>query len=269
MFLFLFSFFIFAFGACIGSFLNVCIWRIPRGKSLFYPPSSCPNCSHKIKFYENIPIFSWIFLKGKCSSCGKKISIRYPLVEFLCAFFYLMIWIKVFFLSEHLLRLLPLFAITALAISTFFIDMEHYIIPDLTTYPVIFIGLGLSIIFPESYGFKNVSNSFIFSFSGFIIALIFMAAFSIIGKDALGWGDVKYLAAVGACLGFPGAFFCVLFASLIASLFGIFLIFWRKKQITSVIPFGPFLSIGTILWIFLDKKLIMWYLNFLNYLRNF
>lgn len=270
---FIFSFFIFAFGACIGSFLNVCIWRIPRGESLFFPPSTCPKCGHKIRFYENIPVLSWIFLRGKCSSCSKEISVRYPSVELLCATLYLFIWLKIYFSYQEPLRLLPIFAVAALAITTFFIDIEHYIIPDLTTYPVIFFALSLSLFFPEAYGFKKNPDAFIFSFTGFVISVSFMAFFSLLGKkifkkDALGWGDVKYLGAIGACFGLPGAFFSILFASLTGSLFGIFLILFKRKKMTAIIPFGPFLSISSIFWIFLDKKIIEMYFNFSNFLKT-
>ncbi len=269
----LFSAFVFAFGACIGSFLNVCIWRLPRGGSLVSPPSSCPSCGHLIRCFENIPIFSWIFLRGRCSACGGRISVRYAVVEALCGSLYLAIWLQLNFNGGHPAAALRLFAISALAITTFFIDIRHFIIPDATTCPVMVAGLLLAALLPEGFGFRKALPAIVFSGFGMLSSLLFMSIVSIAGrsvfkKDALGWGDVKYVGAVGACLGFPGAFFTLLCGSLCGSLYGLFLVSVRKKNLAAAIPFGPFLAVATVIWIFLAEEILRLYVTLSTFLRG-
>ncbi len=168
---------------------------------------------------------------------------------------------------------LNFFVISALAISTFFIDIKYFIIPDLTTYPVMIFGLFFALLFPSAFGCKSSSLALILSSVGLFGSLFFMSATSILGRyilkrDALGWGDVKYMGAVGACFGPVGAFFTLLLGSVIGSIYGLLLVVSKGKKLKTAIPFGPFLAVATILWIFFGEKIIMVYLNFSNTIKG-
>jgi leader peptidase (prepilin peptidase)/N-methyltransferase len=187
-------------------------------------------------------------------------------VEFLTGFLYLMIWLKVLETGQSPLALIRYFVLTALAVSTFFIDIRHFIIPDATTYPAMLAGIIVSLFFPESFGFENTRQSFVFSFAGALASLIFMSLAVIGGRaifkrDALGWGDVKYMGAVGACLGIPGAFFTLMLGSMSGSVYGLCLMGISRKGLKTVIPFGPFLALSSMVWIFYGEKLLAMYLK--------
>ncbi|OGV31306.1 MAG: hypothetical protein A2020_01575 [Lentisphaerae bacterium GWF2_45_14] len=268
------AFVVFVLGACIGSFLNVCIWRIPRDESIFSPPSRCPACGHWIRCYENIPLLSWIFLRGKCSQCGVRISFRYFFVELLTGVLFLLVWLKIIFEQQPLVLAVIYFAVTMLVVTTIFIDIEHRIIPDETTYPVMLTGLVIPLIFPEVWGRHSRLDAFLFSFAGFFVALIFSLAFSLIGKrifrrEALGLGDVKFLAAIGACFGLPGFIFILFIGSLLGSVGGIIKSLIRKKKLRRLtIPFGPYLAFAAYLWMLYGQSLAKWYLEFIHHAAN-
>lgn len=264
------AFVAFVFGTCIGSFLNVCIWRIPREESIFSPPSRCPKCGHWIKWYENIPLLSWTFLRGKCSQCGNRISFRYFFVELLTGVMFLLVWLRIIFEQKPLALAIIYFAVTMLIITTVFIDIEHRIIPDETTYPVMLVGLAVPLIFPEVWGRDTRLEAFIVSFAGFAVALLLMLAFSLVGRkifkrEALGLGDVKYLAAIGACFGLIGFIFILFLGALLGSVGGIAKSLIRKRRFRRVtIPFGPYLALATYLWMLYGPVIVKWYLTFLN-----
>lgn len=276
----------FVVGACVGSFLNVCAWRIPRGESLISPPSHCPKCGHLIRFYENIPILGWFFLGGKCSSCRQPISSRYWIVELVTAVLFETLWLKVALTGIPVTAMIPYLTITTLAISTSIIDFEHRIIPNKTTYPVILIGVAFSIISPSYWEMGRTGGTWGLLappyqwWGGGLAALLGMGAaggglalVAIIGRavfrrEALGWGDVKYLAAVGACLGVPGAFFTMLFGSLIGTAAGTALIAAGRGKLKSAIAFGPCLATGTYLWIICGDNILRWYIQLLRNLSN-
>ena len=261
---------VFIFGTCIGSFLNVCIWRIPRDESIFSPPSRCPKCGHWIRWYENIPLLSWTFLRGKCSQCGNRISFRYFFVELLTGVLFLLVWLKIVFEQKPLALAVIYFAVTMLIVTTVFIDIEHRIIPDETTYPVMLAGLVVPLIFPEVWGRCGRFDAFLVSFAGFAAALVFMLGFSLAGRrifrrEALGLGDVKYMAAVGACFGVIGFIFILFMGSLLGSLGGIVKSVVRKRKLRRLtIPFGPYLALATYLWMLYGHNFAKWYLELLN-----
>jgi leader peptidase (prepilin peptidase)/N-methyltransferase len=254
----------FIFGACLGSFLNVCIWRIPRGESVVSPPSRCPNCGHQITWYENIPLFSWIFLLGRCSGCKKPISARYFVVELITGFLFSLLFLKVLASGEPLERLAPYYLMTALALTTAFIDCELRIIPDKTTYPAIAASLLMAPLLPEAWGTHSRLWAFAIALSGLLLAGGLMALASILGRlafkrDALGWGDVKYIAAVGACLGFVPALFALFAGSVLGSLFGLSRHLFNSKRRRRPIAFGPFLAGGVLLWMLFGAWLLALY----------
>ena len=254
----------FILGTCVGSFLNVVIYRVPADISLIAPGSHCPKCKKEIPWYQNIPLISWLVLRGKCANCACKIPIRYFLVELLTGVLFLLIFSKVVFYYEPLQLLVVYFGLTMLVITTIFIDFEHQIIPDKTTYPAMILGLVAAAAFPMTWHTNSHwaalgQSGICFVASGGILALFAIVGSKIFGRDALGWGDVKYIAAIGACLGGRAAYFTLLFGALTGALVGIALMIYKKKDFKGSISFGPFLASGTYLWMLFDKEIIEFY----------
>jgi leader peptidase (prepilin peptidase)/N-methyltransferase len=240
---------VFVFGAVVGSFLNVCIYRIPRGESLILPGSRCPNCKERIAFYDNIPILSYLFLKGRCRNCGFKISLRYPIVELLNGLFYTSLYSSLGLGATFLAYSVFL---SSLIVVTF-IDLDHQIVPDRITIPGIILGILLaSTLLPV--GLKN-------SLSGALLGggLFYLTA--ILSRGGMGGGDIKLIAMIGAFLGWKEVLLTIFLGALSGSLVGVFLMVFRGKGRKHKIPFGPFLSLGATLSLFWGKDLIKWYLN--------
>ncbi len=248
------AFFVILFGLIIGSFLNVVIYRFPREESLAFPASHCPQCDHQIKPWENIPLVSYLFLRGKCSACKTSIALRYPLVEALTALVFFLTYLK-FGLSLDLL-VFALFG--ALLIAIALIDIDHLIIPD----SMIIIGLipgfylWLSrpeqLLTPQFYGFVGLGFSF--------WAIRFMGEF-FFKKEAMGLGDVKFAAMAGWVLGWDVGIVSMFLAFLTAALLFTIMIpmglIDRKQQV----PFGPFICLGIWLGLMWGWEIIDWYLT--------
>ena len=243
--IFLFVLF-FLIGAVIGSFLNVCIYRIPAKISVAWPPSHCPKCNKEIKWYDNIPILSFLILGAKCRYCKEEISFQYPLVEFLSAvlttcFFY------VFGLTPWLFCVL--FCLYVLIVASF-IDIKTYTIPDFLSVGLIFFGLMVCFLNPAFSGsfLEIFRTSLIGASVGFFgswgLALICSA---VIKKDSLGGGDIKLMGAIGALCGVLGLINVLMIASLLGLLYFAFLAYLKKSPKNGAIPFGPFLSIGLLI----------------------
>jgi len=264
---------VFLLGACVGSFLNVCIWRMPRDESIFFPRSHCPKCGHVLSWYENIPLLSWVCLRGKCRKCRAEISFRYFVVELLTAIMFFIVWRKVTVTGEPLAEAPLYFFVTMYVLSTFFIDMEHRIIPNETTYTAMVIGLVYAFAFPEVWGNINRTWALLLSLVSMLVAGGSFALLAYIGKkvfrkDALGWGDVKFLAGIGACLGLKACFFTVFFGSLTGSVAGLVAMLMARKRSGVVIPFGPFMACGVYLWILFEPQIIMLYLYIMQRLHG-
>ncbi len=228
-------------GFAIGSFLNVCIYRIPRNMSLIHPPSHCPYCGKRIRFYDNIPLISYILLRGKCRYCKHPIPVRYLVVELLTGILFLLAYLR-FGLTFELLRML-IFITVSECIA--FIDAEKMIVPDKVTFPAIITGLIMS-AYPDNF---SILSSIIGAVSGGVIMLFFRIVGKLVfGREALGDGDVVIMVMIGAFTGPPGVFVTILFGSLIGSIVGIFLVLRKKSDI---LPFGPFLVIGSFIYIYL------------------
>ncbi len=263
----LFAVFTFMLGCCIGSFLNVCIWRIPRGESVVTAPSHCPNCGHNIRWYENIPLVSWLALRGKCSGCKQPITIRYFMVELLTGVLFLLVFAKILYLGWPLTFLPLYFGLIMLAVCTVFIDIKHRIIPDRITYPTMILGILSAMAFPETW--RQSSHLLAAAFSIFTLlgslGVMYLVSFfgeKIFKQDAFGLGDVKYIGAIGACLGPLATFFILLIASILGTLFGVCgALVLRKPLSKMAIPFGPFLAFATYIWIVADYIIIRWYLS--------
>lgn len=253
----IFSIFSFITGLCLGSFINVLIYRLPRGESIFYPPSRCPHCGKTLKWYHNIPIFSYIFLKGKCFYCRKRISLLYPAVELISGILTFLAFLYSGFSFYTVKNFLLLWILLAIAV----IDAKHYIIPDELSYILLFLGL----LFSSLEGVEGLKNSFFSAISGagsfFLLRLIFSY---ILKKEALGLGDVKLMAGVGAFTGIKGIIFTAFSGSFIGLLISLPYLLIKGENISKPIPFGPFLCAGCALYIFLGKDLIELYLNALK-----
>jgi leader peptidase (prepilin peptidase) / N-methyltransferase len=242
------------FGLAWGSFLNVVIYRVPRGLSLVRPPSSCPRCKTKIKARDNIPIISFILLGGKCRHCGARIPTNYPLVEFLTPLSFLLLN-GYFGLSPYFFASC-VFASALIALG--FIDFDLQILPDQITLPVLVLALAYSFFRQD----LNLRQALIGAVTGSGFLLVIYAAYYLLRKkEGLGLGDVTMMLAVGAYLGWMKAILTLILASFAGALVGIFLLFFRKKDLQYSLPFGSFLApaaFASLLW---GDKIIGAYLS--------
>jgi len=255
-------FLVFLFGICLGSFFNVCIYRIPIGKSIAYPPSACPKCDKQLSSMDLIPVIGFLINRGKCRFCKEKISFRYPLVEILAGALFVLT-----FLNEGFsVRALFFLVFVSLLIIITFIDIDHRIIPD-----------GLSIIggvLAVAYLILPVLSSSINdimlldSLFGALIGSGSLILIDLIGrvflkKEAMGMGDVKMMAWVGVFLGVKGVIAALLGAIWIGAIIGVIILVANKKRgiDDSYMPFGPFLAIGSIFSLFYGKNIMDWYLS--------
>ena len=242
------------FGLCLGSFANVCIYRIPHNKSIVHPPSSCPDCGHKIRFYDNIPVISYLFLMGRCRQCKAFISWRYPLVEILMALLSLALFIRFGFQLQTISWIL--FAGTLLILS--FIDLDHKILPDVLTLPGIAVGWLVSFL----PGGISWTDSLIGLVAGggslYLVATVYAR---ITGREGLGGGDIKLLAMIGAWMGWQSLPLIVLMSSLSGAIIGSVFILVGGKGARTQIPFGPFLSLGALSYLFFGHQITLWYFD--------
>ncbi len=266
-------------GACIGSFLNVCIYRIPRELSVVAPRSFCPICEKPIPWYLNMPLLSYILLRGRCHYCRQPFTARYLLVEALTALLFLLIWLQYpLFGIQVPLGLIPLSSpwlvpvywvfIAGLILGTF-VDFEHLIIPDRVTLGGIIAGWILSALLPVMHGAEGAWAGFQASVLGSGTGWFMLWGVAIIGrwifkKEAMGFGDVKLLGAIGAFLGWQAVIFSIVISSFAGSIVGISLIALRKRGLQSRIPYGPYLALAALIWIYWGPRIIDWYLNLLR-----
>lgn len=248
----------FMFGACIGSFLNVCIYRIPKGKSIIFPGSSCPNCKKSIPFYLNIPILSYLILRGKCSNCHTGIGIRYPAVELITALFALATVSRFNITLETLFW----FAFIAILIIITFIDIDLQIIPDILSIPGIFIFAFSAAVVPGMTLWDTLLGILAGGGSLYLVAITY---YLIRKEEGMGGGDIKLLAMIGAATGWKGVVFTIFTASLTGSIAGgVIMLITRSVNARLRIPFGPYLSVGAVIYIFWGNLLIHWYFNLLS-----
>jgi leader peptidase (prepilin peptidase)/N-methyltransferase len=245
---FFFEIFSFVVGAAVGSFLNVIILRLPEEKSIVFPASHCPECRHPIRLYDNIPLISYLFLKGRCRDCGGSISLRYPLVEGLTAILSLLIYWK----FGPSMQYLCVFVFTCSLIVITFIDLDHQIIPDVISLP------GIPIFFLAAVFVMNLR--FFDAFLGFLIGggVLYGVAFVyelITKREGMGGGDIKLLAMIGAFLGWQSLLFVLLISSFAGAAVGIALMIIKGQDMKYAVPFGPFLSLGAIAYLFFGAYL--------------
>ena len=250
-----FSIVSFVFGAVVGSFLNVCICRMPKDESVATPPSHCPICRYQIRWYDNVPMLSYLLLRGKCRGCGTHISLQYPIVELLNGLLTLALFLR----FGTSVTFLALFLFCSALVVITFIDLEHQIIPDEISLPGIVIGFIFSFFLP----WQNWLNSLLgILLGGGSLLLVAYGYQWLTGKEGMGGGDIKLLAMMGAFLGWKSVLFIVFASSLIGSVVGVTMMLVQKKDSKLAIPFGPYLAFGAVLYIFYGRQLIHWYLNF-------
>lgn len=242
----------FVFGTIIGSFLNVCIVRMPQQSSIVFPGSHCPNCNYQISFYDNIPLLSYIMLAGRCRSCKTPISMRYFVVELLMG---LLVAALFFYFGFSLVFILCVVFTAALVVITF-IDLQHQIIPDRISLPGIPLGFLCSFFLPW--------NSWLDSLLGILVGGGVLYAFALgyyllTKKEGMGGGDIKMLAMIGAFLGWKGALATLILAAVAGSLIGVLLIVLKGKNFKYAVPFGPFLAAGAFCALLYGERLINWY----------
>ncbi|OPZ92966.1 MAG: Type 4 prepilin-like proteins leader peptide-processing enzyme [Firmicutes bacterium ADurb.Bin419] len=254
-------------GVVIGSFLNVCIYRIPKVESIAYPPSHCGSCGKRLKAVDLVPIFSWLFLKGKCRYCRSKISPRYAMVEALTGLTFLLLFnkygVSVDFLASAFLM--------SILIAVFFIDIDHRIIPDelvvtgLVAGALVFI---YNALFPMKImgggqWWEPLLGMFVGSVTLMVVGLIGMLIYKT--DDAMGGGDIKIFAPIGIFLGWKMTFVALLISIVLAGLISLVLVIIRVKDRKSTIPFGPFIVMGTLITYLYGWDILKWYINILLY----
>jgi leader peptidase (prepilin peptidase)/N-methyltransferase len=243
-------------GLVIGSFLNVCIYRIPLKKSIVHPPSSCPNCGAGIRFYDNIPVISYILLLGRCRQCHAPISFRYPLVELITGLLSAALFIK-FGLSPNYIFL---FLFTASLIAIAFIDLQHKIIPDVISLPGILVEVVVS-FFPSA-GISPLEALIGVVGGGGFLFLVGTAFEKVTGREGMGGGDVKLLAMIGAWMGWKALPFIILISSLSGAVIGGVSLAVSRQGVRSRIPFGPFLALGALVFLFFGDDIVLWFYRF-------
>jgi leader peptidase (prepilin peptidase) / N-methyltransferase len=254
-----------AFGLCIGSFLNVCIYRIPNDLSIVRPRSFCPGCRAPITWYQNIPVLSYLVLRGRCQTCRMPISARYPLVELLTGALFVAVWNR-FGLDP--LTLIFWIMISGLIVATF-VDFDHMIIPDSISIGGMVFGIIASVLVPTLHSTDVVKLALIQSGIGLIAGVGSLWLVAIIGrwvfkKDAMGLGDVKLLGAVGALLGLPGVVYTILISSIVGTIIGLTMIALGGHQWRSRLPYGPYLAVAAVSWVLGGDQLWNIYIKFVT-----
>ena len=251
---------VFIFGAVVGSFLNVCIVRLPGGESITHPPSRCPACKAPIAFYDNIPLLSYLILRGRCRACAAPISPRYFIVEFLTGLLAVALFFR--FGWGPSLFVYGIFAAALIVIS--FIDLDIQIIPDVISLPGIVLGLLASFVPAARVDHLSLPPSPLDAFLGMLVGggVLYLVAWLYelaTGTEGMGGGDIKLLAMIGAFLGWPGVPLTLFFASLVGALIGLALMVSMGKGLKLRIPFGPFLCLGALSYLFFGRWLVETY----------
>ena len=275
------AFFSFWLGACIASFLNVVIWRVPRGESIVSPPSHCPKCNAPIKWWQNIPIISWLALRGRCAACREPISPRYVCVEtlggalFLAAF--LRLWMPQVPIWISVVHLLVMWIWISLMIVGSFIDFDLQLLPDFTTVGGMILGVAEAAVFSGfnfAYGpglgasvwakLAPIIHSLVGLAFGFgLMWLVRWLGSKAFKREAMGMGDVLLMGAVGALFGPEAVLAVIMLSSVFGSIVGLGMILASKAKFGRfvAIPYGPYICLGCLAWMFFGAELVTWYLG--------
>ncbi len=249
--------FVFLYGLILGSFTNVMIYRIPAKKSLSFPPSTCPGCETRIQWYDNIPVLSWLFLRGRCRTCSMKIDIQYPLIELLTG----ILMLTIFFVFGATVELLFMSIVLIILLAIAVIDLRTMIIPNGLVLALLIIGVlyaAVRLIFPDMFMHTMTIWEPII---GFFAASLPLYLIAVITKGGMGGGDIKLMAVAGIFLGWKGVLVAMIIGSLVGAIVGLTLIALKIKKRKDMIPFGPFLCLGILFAAIVGPDLIKWYTN--------
>jgi leader peptidase (prepilin peptidase) / N-methyltransferase len=240
-------------GLAVGSFLNVCIHRVPRGQSLNSPPSRCPHCDYQLRWFDNIPVVSYAMLGGRCRTCRARISIRYPIIE--------LVTLALFILHGAVFGwtplLVPRLVFACALVVLFAIDLEHQLLPNVITLPGIAIGLIASSVLPP--GIVDALIGMLVG--GGVLWLIGEAYFRFSGQEGMGGGDVKMLAMIGAFLGWKLVLVTLVLSSVLGSIIGLIVIALRKGGMKYALPYGTFLALGALVASLVGEAIVNWYVG--------
>ncbi len=242
------------FGAVVGSFLNVVIYRLPLGQSIVTPPSKCPRCGYRLRWFDNVPIFGWLLLKGRCRNCQSPISVQYPAVELITA----VVFVLVVWLTPPGPLLATRLLLVCILIVLFGIDLEHQILPNSITLPGIVAGLLLSTIAPP--GLRDALIGVVLGAA--ILYAIAWGYYLWRREEGLGMGDVKMLAMIGAFLGWKAVLVTLVLSSFSGAVIGVALIASRRGDMKLALPFGTFLAIGALVAMLAGEPMVAWYAGF-------
>jgi leader peptidase (prepilin peptidase) / N-methyltransferase len=241
-------------GLIVGSFLNVCIYRIPRRESLVWPASRCTACGRSLAWFENVPVVSWLALRGRCRTCRARISMMYPAVEFMTAVVFaggVLVYGPTALLAVRLV-------FASALIVLFAIDLQHQILPNVVTLPGIVAGFAASWFLPPGWLSSLIG---IVAGGGVLLAMAW-AYLRVRGQEGLGMGDVKMLAMIGAFLGWPLMILTLVLASFAGSLVGVLLLATGRGTMQAALPFGTFLALGALVAAVAGNPILTWYLSF-------
>lgn len=244
------------FGLILGSFYNVCIYRISKKESIVFPPSHCPKCNHPLSPRDLIPVLSYILLKGRCRYCKDKISIRYPLVEIITALTMVLFYFKYGFTGS----LLAYSILGSILIIISFIDIDKQIIPDVLVVIGIVVGLFASML---GFTVRLMDALLGLLLGGGILLIIGLASLLILKKEGMGGGDIKLMGMIGLFLGWKKTLLALVISIYLGGIISLFLILSKKKQLGQAIPFGPFISLGSLISLVWDVPILSWYLAYL------
>jgi leader peptidase (prepilin peptidase) / N-methyltransferase len=245
-------------GLSVGSFLNVCIHRLPRGESIVSPGSRCPHCGYVLRWSDNVPVLSYLFLAGKCRTCRAGISMRYPIVELVTMAIYL-VHAQVFGFD---IILVPRLVFATALVALFAIDLEHHLLPNVITLPGIVVGLAFSAVLPPGVP-PGVLDSLIGILAGGgVLWLVGEAYYRYSGQEGMGGGDVKMLAMIGAFLGWKLVILTLVLSSILGSVVGVLVIAVKRGGMKYALPYGTFLSLAALVSSLFGSRILDWYLGF-------
>ncbi len=232
------------FGAIVGSFLNVVIYRVPLRRSIVSPGSSCPGCGTSIRWYDNIPIVSWLALRARCRACRAPIALRYPLVELAAG----LLAVGTFYRWGLTAAAFEILVFSWVCLGLALIDYDHQILPDVMTYPLILFGLGMSFAGGVTWWLDSVIGA---AFGALLPIAVIVLYKLLRGEEGMGWGDVKFLAGIGAVVGLAGCVWVLIVGALLGALVGLALMVLGRGTAKTALPFGTFLSLAALLYLFL------------------
>ncbi|MEN8163395.1 MAG: prepilin peptidase [Acidobacteriota bacterium] len=238
-------------GAIVGSFLNVVIYRVPLRRSIVSPGSACPGCGASIRWYDNIPILSWLALRARCRACGTSIGIRYPLVELAAG----LLAVGTFLRWGLTVAAFEVLVFSWVCLVLALIDYDYQILPDVITYPLILFGVGMSFAGGMTWWLDSVVGA---AFGALLPIAVIVLYKLIRGEEGMGWGDVKFLAGIGAVVGLAGCVWVLIVGALLGALVGLALMVMGRGTAKTALPFGTFLAMAALLYLFLPPAWRLW-----------